>query len=107
MVVFGNILEFSSDGCVLKVADMILGKNLLAPQKIFDPKRTGYGVSKKKRNKSRRCVIIRYEGPKGGPGMREMLSITGALVGQGLSESVYLITDGRFSEDQLEQFLVI
>ena len=42
-------------------------------------------------------VIIRYEGPKGGPGMREMLSITGALVGQGLSESVYLVTDGRFS----------
>ena len=43
------------------------------------------------------CIRDRYEGPKGGPGMREMLSITGALVGQGLSESVYLITDGRFS----------
>ena len=42
-------------------------------------------------------VIIRYEGPKGGPGMREMLAVTGALVGQGLGEKIYLITDGRFS----------
>ena len=42
-------------------------------------------------------VIIRYEGPKGGPGMREMLQVTGALVGQGLGDSVCLITDGRFS----------
>ena len=42
-------------------------------------------------------VVIRYEGPKGGPGMREMLGVTGALVGQGLGESVALMTDGRFS----------
>ena len=42
-------------------------------------------------------VVIRYEGPKGGPGMREMLAVTGALVGQGISESIALITDGRFS----------
>jgi len=42
-------------------------------------------------------VVIRYEGPKGGPGMREMLGITGAIMGQGLGESVALITDGRFS----------
>ena len=42
-------------------------------------------------------VVIRYEGPRGGPGMREMLSVTGALVGQGLGEKVFLITDGRFS----------
>jgi dihydroxy-acid dehydratase len=42
-------------------------------------------------------VVIRYEGPKGGPGMREMLGVTGAIVGQGLGESVALITDGRFS----------
>ena len=42
-------------------------------------------------------IVIRYEGPKGGPGMREMLAVTGALVGQGLGEKVYLITDGRFS----------
>jgi dihydroxy-acid dehydratase len=52
---------------------------------------------RKREIKAGDVVIIRYEGPKGGPGMREMLSITGALVGQGLSESVYLITDGRFS----------
>ena len=43
------------------------------------------------------AVIIRYEGPKGGPGMREMLAVTGAIVGQGLGEKVLLITDGRFS----------
>src|SRR5258707_7390562 len=42
-------------------------------------------------------VVIRYEGPKGGPGMREMLQVTGALVGQGLGDSVCLVTDGRFS----------
>jgi dihydroxy-acid dehydratase len=42
-------------------------------------------------------VVIRYEGPRGGPGMREMLGVTGALVGQGLGESVALLTDGRFS----------
>jgi dihydroxy-acid dehydratase len=42
-------------------------------------------------------VVIRYEGPKGGPGMREMLGVTGAIVGQGLGESVALLTDGRFS----------
>ena len=42
-------------------------------------------------------VVIRYEGPKGGPGMREMLSVTGAIVGEGLGESVALLTDGRFS----------
>ena len=52
---------------------------------------------RKREIKAGDVVIIRYEGPKGGPGMREMLSITGALVGQGLGESVYLITDGRFS----------
>src|SRR5205814_9154978 len=43
------------------------------------------------------CVVIRYEGPKGGPGMREMLAVTGAIVGAGLAEKVALITDGRFS----------
>ena len=43
------------------------------------------------------CVVIRYEGPKGGPGMREMLSVTGAIVGEGLGDKVALITDGRFS----------
>ena len=42
-------------------------------------------------------VVIRYEGPKGGPGMREMLDVTGAIVGQGLGEDVFLMTDGRFS----------
>ncbi len=42
-------------------------------------------------------VVIRYEGPRGGPGMREMLGVTGAIVGAGLSDSVALITDGRFS----------
>jgi dihydroxy-acid dehydratase len=42
-------------------------------------------------------VVIRYEGPRGGPGMREMLGVTGAIVGEGLSESVALVTDGRFS----------
>src|SRR5581483_6114150 len=50
-----------------------------------------------KRIKAGDVVVIRYEGPKGGPGMREMLSVTGAIVGEGLGQSVALLTDGRFS----------
>src|SRR6476659_1575341 len=51
----------------------------------------------KKSIKEGDCVVIRYEGPSGGPGMREMLSVTSAIVGQGLGDKVALITDGRFS----------
>ena len=94
VTLFGNL---ATDGCVLKVAGHDFGKKFTGPAKVFDQEEEAMEALKKREIKSGDVVIIRYEGPKGGPGMREMLSITGALVGQGLSESVYLITDGRFS----------
>jgi len=81
----------------LKVAGHDFGKKFTGPAKVFDQEEQAMEALRKREIKAGDVVIIRYEGPKGGPGMREMLSITGALVGQGLSESVYLITDGRFS----------
>ncbi|NCG35028.1 MAG: dihydroxy-acid dehydratase [Dehalococcoidales bacterium] len=94
VTLFGNL---ATDGCVLKVAGHDFGKKFTGPAKVFDQEEEAMEALKKREIKAGDVVIIRYEGPKGGPGMREMLSITGALVGQGLSESVYLITDGRFS----------
>jgi dihydroxy-acid dehydratase len=94
VTLFGNL---ATDGCVLKVAGHDFGKKFTGPAKVFDQEEQAMESLKKREIKAGDVVIIRYEGPKGGPGMREMLSITGALVGQGLSESVYLITDGRFS----------
>jgi dihydroxy-acid dehydratase len=63
----------------------------------FDAEEEAMAAILKKKVKPGDCVIIRYEGPRGGPGMREMLSPTSALVGMGLAESVALVTDGRFS----------
>ncbi|MQF85295.1 MAG: dihydroxy-acid dehydratase, partial [SAR202 cluster bacterium] len=94
VTLFGNL---APDGCVLKVAGHDFGKKFIGPAKVFDQEEQAMESLRKREIKAGDVVIIRYEGPKGGPGMREMLSITGALVGQGLSESVYLITDGRFS----------
>ena len=94
VTLFGNL---APDGCVLKVAGHDFGKKFTGPAKVFDQEEQAMEALRKREIKAGDVVIIRYEGPKGGPGMREMLSITGALVGQGLSESVYLITDGRFS----------
>ena len=94
VTLFGNL---ATDGCVLKVAGHDFGKKFTGPAKVFDQEEEAMESLKKREIKAGDVVIIRYEGPKGGPGMREMLSITGALVGQGLSENVYLITDGRFS----------
>ena len=94
VTLFGNL---APDGWVLKVAGHDFGKKFTGPAKVFDQEEQAMESLRKREIKAGDVVIIRYEGPKGGPGMREMLSITGALVGQGLSESVYLITDGRFS----------
>ena len=94
VTLFGNL---APDGCVLKVAGHDFGKKFTGPVKVFDQEEQAMESLRKREIKAGDVVIIRYEGPKGGPGMREMLSITGALVGQGLGESVYLITDGRFS----------
>jgi dihydroxy-acid dehydratase len=67
------------------------------PARVFDSEEECFAAVQGAQIHPGDVVVIRYEGPKGGPGMREMLSVTGALVGQGLSDSVALVTDGRFS----------
>ena len=67
------------------------------PARVFDSEEASFEAVQQRKIKAGDVVVIRYEGPKGGPGMREMLAVTGAIVGQGLSESIALITDGRFS----------
>ena len=89
----GNI---SPEGCVAKITGL---KNpfITGPARVFDSEDDAMQAIMEQKIKDGDVVIIRYEGPKGGPGMREMLAPTSALVGQGLGESVGLITDGRFS----------
>ncbi len=94
VVLFGNL---APEGCVLKVAGHQFGAHFTGPARVFDQEEDVMASLQKRTIKAGDVVIIRYEGPKGGPGMREMLSVTGALVGQGLGEKVFLITDGRFS----------
>ena len=94
VVLHGNL---APDGCVLKVAGHQFGVHFTGPAKVFDQEEQAMEAIQKRQIKQGDAIIIRYEGPKGGPGMREMLSVTGALVGQGLGDKVYLITDGRFS----------
>jgi dihydroxy-acid dehydratase len=67
------------------------------PARVFDSEEAAMQAVTGKKIKAGDVVVIRYEGPKGGPGMREMLSVTAAIVGEGLGESVALLTDGRFS----------
>src|SRR5260370_23615543 len=67
------------------------------PARVFDSEEAAMQAVTSKQIKAGDVVVIRYEGPKGGPGMREMLSVTAAIVGEGLGESVALLTDGRFS----------
>jgi dihydroxy-acid dehydratase len=88
--------SLAPDGCVVKLAghDRILHSG---PARVFDSEEAAFEAVQQRRIKAGDVVVIRYEGPKGGPGMREMLGVTGAIVGQGLSESTALITDGRFS----------
>jgi len=89
----GNI---SPEGCVAKITGL-KNPSITGPARVFDSEDDAMAAIMAQKIKDGDIVIIRYEGPKGGPGMREMLSPTSALVGQGLGESVGLITDGRFS----------
>lgn len=94
-VLWGNIAK---EGCVVKrsaVADEMLVHS--GPARIFDSEETAISAIYEGRIKPGDIVVIRYEGPKGGPGMREMLNPTSALAGMNLDKSVALITDGRFS----------
>ena len=89
----GNL---APDGGIVKVAGL---KHLQhrGPARVFDCEEDAFAAVQARNYKAGDVIVIRYEGPKGGPGMREMLSTTAALYGQGLSEQVALITDGRFS----------
>ena len=89
----GNL---APEGAIVKIAGL---KKLqfTGRARCFDTEEAAYNAVKKRKYKDRDIIIIRYEGPKGGPGMREMLQTTGAIYGQGKGEKVALITDGRFS----------
>jgi len=89
----GNL---APEGCVAKITGL---KNpvITGPARVFDSEPAAMDAILGDRITAGDVVVIRYEGPKGGPGMREMLSPTSALIGKGLGESVGLITDGRFS----------
>jgi dihydroxy-acid dehydratase len=92
-VLRGNL---APEGCVVKLA----GHERLhhrGPARVFDSEEACFAAVRDKRIQPGDVVIIRYEGPAGGPGMREMLHVTGAIVGEGLGEEIALVTDGRFS----------
>ncbi|HPO25196.1 MAG TPA: dihydroxy-acid dehydratase [Arenimonas sp.] len=92
-ILYGNI---APEGCVLKLA----GKGLLkfnGVARVFESEEQAFAAVQKDKIQSGDVIVIRNEGPAGGPGMREMLAVTAALVGRGLGDDVALITDGRFS----------
>jgi len=89
----GNL---APDGAVLKVTGASRNAHR-GPAKVFDREEDAFQAIMAKKIVPGDVVVVRYEGPKGGPGMREMLVVTAAIVGQGFKDSVALITDGRFS----------
>jgi dihydroxy-acid dehydratase len=93
VILKGNL---APEGCVVKVAghERLIHKG---PARVFDREEDAFAAVQKGQIRADDVVVIRYEGPKGGPGMREMLGVTAALVGAGLGDSVALLTDGRFS----------
>lgn len=88
--------SLAPQGAVLKIAGVKLTK-FVGKAKVFETEENAFRAISKNRIVEGDVVVIRYEGPKGGPGMREMLAVTAALVGQGLGEKVSMVTDGRFS----------
>jgi dihydroxy-acid dehydratase len=89
----GNL---ATEGCVAKITGL-KSTSITGPARVFDSEPAALKAILAKRIKPGDVIVIRYEGPKGGPGMQEMLAPTSALIGQGLGESVGLLTDGRFS----------
>ena len=92
-VLFGNLAE---EGSVAKISG-VKNRCHTGPARVFDSEEAALSAILASGIKAGDVVVIRYEGPKGGPGMREMLAPTSAIIGQGLGDSVGLITDGRFS----------
>jgi dihydroxy-acid dehydratase len=88
--------SLAPDGAIVKVAGMHR-LQFSGPARVFDCEEDTFAAVEKREINEGEVIVIRYEGPKGGPGMREMLSTTAALYGLGMGESVALITDGRFS----------
>jgi dihydroxy-acid dehydratase len=93
VILKGNL---APEGCVIKIA-ATARKQHRGPARVFDCEDDAMDAVQKRQIKEGDVVVIRYEGPRGGPGMREMLAVTGAITGQGLGEEVALMTDGRFS----------
>jgi dihydroxy-acid dehydratase len=93
VILKGNL---APEGCVLKVAGSNV-QNFKGTARVFDNEEAAFADVEGGKIKAGDVIVIRYEGPKGGPGMREMLAVTAALFGSGLGESVALLTDGRFS----------
>jgi dihydroxy-acid dehydratase len=89
----GNL---APEGCVAKITGLKSPK-ITGPARVFDSEKACMDAIMARKIKAGDVIVIRYEGPKGGPGMQEMLAPTAALIGQGLGESVGLLTDGRFS----------
>src|SRR6186997_431327 len=89
----GNL---ATEGCVAKITGL-KNPSITGPARVFDSENDCMKAIMAKKIKAGDVIVIRYEGPKGGPGMQEMLAPTSALIGQGLGESVGLLTDGRFS----------
>ena len=93
VILKGNV---APEGCVIKVAGHNI-QTFRGPARVFDNEEAAFAAIEKNHIHAGDVIVIRYEGPKGGPGMREMLAVTAALVGAGLGDSVALLTDGRFS----------
>jgi dihydroxy-acid dehydratase len=93
VILKGNL---APEGCVVKVAGHNI-QNFSGTARVFDSEEAAFQAVENRSVKAGDVMVIRYEGPKGGPGMREMLAVTAALVGAGLGDSVALLTDGRFS----------
>ena len=94
VTLYGNL---APEGCTLKVAGHQFGATWSGPARVFEQEEELIDALNKRTVKEGEFIVIRYEGPKGGPGMREMLQVTGMIAGQGLNEKVFLMTDGRFS----------
>ena len=93
VILRGNL---APEGCVVKVAGHEASIHR-GPARVFDSEEAAFEAVEQSRIEAGDVIVIRYEGPQGGPGMREMLAVTAAIVGAGLGESVALLTDGRFS----------
>jgi dihydroxy-acid dehydratase len=93
VILKGNL---APEGCVIKVAGHERMEHR-GPARVFEREEDAFQAVSERRIQAGDVVVIRYEGPRGGPGMREMLGVTAALVGEGLGETVALLTDGRFS----------